>query len=131
MNGSSLCHTELGQAHLILFRKRVVNALQNIFLRQSLLLQNLNARQEIAGMLIRVIAGAPRIATRMSLGTIVLQDIAFGSDAKIRTEVFFNRIHAATPNKISVMIGSNSLILAMMGLISSSVGFSTQTSSFW
>ena len=130
MNGSSLCHTELGQAHLILFRKRVVNALQNIFLRQSLLLQNLNARQEIAGMLIRVITGAPRITTRMSLGTIVLQDIAFGSDAKIRTEVFFNRIHAASPNFNSVIILSNSMILSMIGLISASVGLTVKTSSF-
>ena len=125
------CSAELGQAHLILVRERVVDGLQDLLLREALLFKLLYTRQEIAGMLIRVIAGAPRIATRMSLGTIVLQDIAFGSDAKIRTEVFFNRIHAATPNKISVMIGSNSLILAMTGLISSSVGFSTQTSSFW
>ena len=125
------CGAELGQAHLILVRERVVDGLQDLLLREALLFKLLYTRQEIAGMLIRVIAGAPRITTRMSLGTIVLQDIAFGSDAKIRTEVFFNRIHAATPNKISVMIGSNSLILAMTGLISSSVGFSTQTSSFW
>ena len=123
--------TELSQTHLILIRERIVDGLQNLFLRESLLFEFLHTRQEITGMLIRIVARAPRIATRVPLGAIVLQDIAFRSNAKIRTEVFFNRIHAATPNKISVMIGSNSLILAMMGLISSSVGFSTQTSSFW
>ena len=81
------CSAELGQAHLILVRERVVDGLQDLLLREALLFKLLYTRQEIAGMLIRGIAGAPRITTRMSLGTIVLQDIAFGSDAKIRTEV--------------------------------------------
>ena len=86
--------------------------------------------KEIAGTLIRILTRAPRIAAGVALGTVVLEAVGVVVHIIKEFDVFFNRIHAASPNFNSVMILSNSMILSMIGLISASVGLTVKTSSF-
>ena len=131
MKSLLLSDTELGRAHLILVWQRCVDLFENLFLGELAgLLQFLHTGKEIAGTLIRILTRTPRIAAGMSLSTVVFEAVGLVVHVIKEFDVFFNRIHAASPNFNSVIILSNSMILSMIGLISASVGLTVKTSSF-
>ena len=131
MKSLLLSDTKLGRAHLVLVGQCCVDLFENLFLGElASLLQLLHTGKKIAGTLVRILTRSPRIAARMALSTVVFEAVGLVVYVIKEFDVFFNRIHAASPNFNSAMILSNSMILSMIGLISASVGLTVKTSSF-
>ena len=93
-----LCNAKLRCTELILGRKCVVDGFQNLTFGHPLSLELLNTGQKVAGMLVRSLTASPRIATRMALGAIMLQNIILAAvfNAKVVFQVFLDRIHIST-----------------------------------